>query len=56
MRANSGFLPLPSGLFVPRAAWLDDLERQGIPRRVAIANAIQGVQANDSFQKVFTLA
>lgn len=48
MRANSGFQQLPNGLFVPSSSWLDELERQGIPRRAAIAASIQGALAGDS--------
>ena len=59
MRANSSFAQLTSGLWVPphiarsRAMddWLDEQERLGIPRRAAIAAAIQGTLANDSVQK-----
>jgi hypothetical protein len=53
--ANSGFSQLPSGLWVPgvsaeaqRKAQLDELERQGIPRRAAIASAIKATLAGDS--------
>jgi len=48
VRPNSGFAQLPNGLFVPRANWVDEQERAGIPRRVAIANAIRATLANDS--------
>lgn len=53
MRANSGYERLPSGLFAPnhvaqRSREIDELERAGIPRRVAIAAGIQGVLAGDS--------
>lgn len=48
MRANSGFRQTPNGLFVPSSAWLDALELQGIPRRVAIAASIQNTLAGSS--------
>lgn len=41
MLPNSALRRLPSGLLVPERAWLDEMERMGIPRRVAIANSIK---------------
>lgn len=48
MRANSGLVQLPSGLLVSQKSWIDAQERAGIPRRVAIANAVQATLSNDS--------
>jgi hypothetical protein len=52
MKSNSGFSQLPNGLWVPQTqrqeALLDAAERAGIPRRVAIANAIKATLAGDS--------
>lgn len=48
MRANSGYRQLASGLWVPAlsSTRLDELERQGISRRAALAASVQATLAD----------
>lgn len=48
MRANSALRALPSGLLLSERSWLDEMERRGIPRRVAIANSIEATLAGET--------
>lgn len=41
-------LRLPSGVLVSQAAWIDEQERLGVPRRAAIASSIQALLASDT--------
>lgn len=46
MRANSSLRVLPSGLLLSEHSWLDEMERRGVPRRVAIADSIKATLAD----------
>lgn len=46
MKANSSLRVLPSGLLLSEESWLDEMERRGVPRRVAIADSIKATLAS----------